>query len=129
MTYLDSMFLLVTMQGFIFMLLQNSIKKVSESLRVINDIIDYSSIVDPEYTECVSLHTACNEHARDPRVHLMWSRYGIQEVVGNRGSVFSTLCMNETASFSSNLDHPEIEISRTLRGVFKEVELGSPSRK
>lgn len=123
-------------QGFVLMLLQKSIRKVSDSMQVkimltlsqfgqkMDDIIDYSGIVDVQYIKCVSLHTACNIHAKDPRVHLMWSRYGIEEVVGNRGSVFSTLCMNEAANFSSNLDHREIDITRTLRGVFKEAELG-----
>jgi len=53
----------------------------------------------------------------------MWSRYGVQELVGNRGSLFSALAMNETANFTSNIDHKGIDISIALRGVFRESEL------
>ncbi|XDV26304.1 hypothetical protein PO909_030054 [Leuciscus waleckii] len=123
-------------QGFAFMLLQRSISEVTKGLNIdvmltlsmfgqkSEDMIDYSGFVDTNYIVSVSLHTACNIHAKDPRIHLMWSRYGVQEVVGNIGSLFSAVCMNEAANFSSNLDHRGLDIFRALRGVFKEVDLG-----
>jgi len=51
-------------------------------------------------------------------MHLMWSRYGVQELVGNRGSLFSALTMNETANFSSNSDHRGL-ISKKVNWNFK----------
>lgn len=44
--------------------------------------VDFSDVVDPMYIQCVSFHTACNVHPLDTSIHLLWSHYGVQGVVG-----------------------------------------------
>ncbi len=57
----------------------------------------------------------------DPSVDLLWSRSGLQEVVGTRGTLFPVYSMSETATFQSNLDHMDMEMDALLRQVFRDV--------
>jgi len=88
-------------QGFVFMLLQRSISEVTKWLNIdimltlsmfgqkSEDIIDYSEFMDTNYI--VSIFEYRIIHAKDQRIHLMWSRYGVQKVVGNRVVCFQLL--------------------------------------
>lgn len=67
----------------------------------------------------VSIHTACNLSAEVYHLHLLWARHGLQELVGDRGQLFSCLSMAETANFQTNLDNRLIDVSGDLRRVAK----------
>lgn len=67
--------------------------------------------------------SVCNINARDPRVHLLWARHGLEEIFGVRGIMFSVLSMYETANFSTNLDRKEMDISCSLRELFWKADL------
>ena len=67
--------------------------------------------------ESLSVHAACNLSCERFRTHLFWSRDGVQEVIGTRGRVFSSLSLIETANFQTNLDGRLLDISGDLRRV------------
>lgn len=48
---------------------------------------DLSKLVHPNGIANVSYHVACNIHSQDASVDLLWSRCGLQEVVGERGTL------------------------------------------
>lgn len=49
----------------------------------------------------------------------MWSRYGIHEIVGHRGSVLNTCGIPEVANFQSNLDQHVMTVEQRLHNIFK----------
>lgn len=110
-------------QGFVFMLLEQSLKDIDAGSNVNvmvtltkfgqkdGGILDLSEIVDTSYVKAISLHTACTISAHDPRVHLLWARHGLEEIVGARGKMFSALSMYEAANVSSNLDGKKMDVS------------------
>lgn len=81
---------------------------------------DLSSLVDSTGVVSVSYHAACNVCSQDPTVDLFWSRCGLQEVVGSRGTLFPAYSMREMDNFQSNLDHLPLDIDQTLRQVMRE---------
>ncbi len=46
---------------------------------------------------------------------LLLSLYGLQEVVGGRGTLFPAYSLCETANFQSNIDHLPIHVDLMLR--------------
>lgn len=48
---------------------------------------DLSKLVHPNGIVNVSYHVACNIHSQDKSVDLLWSRCGLQEVVGQRDTL------------------------------------------
>lgn len=63
-----------------------------------------ASLVNREGVESLTCHAACTLSGKDHRVDIMWSRYDLQEVVGNRGSLYTSNAIPEAAYFQSNLD-------------------------
>ena len=49
----------------------------------------------------------------------LWSRQGLQRIVGERGCISSCLSFSEAANFQSNLDGRLLDISRHLRDVIR----------
>ncbi|CAM4652162.1 unnamed protein product [Leuciscus chuanchicus] len=80
---------------------------------------DFTKLVDTYGVKDVSYHAACNVHSSDPSIDLIWSRFGLQEVVGQRVTLFPVYCMMETANFQSNLDHLTIDVDRRLLDVVR----------
>ncbi len=67
-------------------------------------VLDFDAMVDEDQLAAVSVHIAVNLVPKDPRLHVLWSRYGLEETVGNRGSLFPALSMGECSNFQSTLD-------------------------
>lgn len=55
-------------------------------------------------------------------MHVMWSRSGLEEWVGDRGALFPALGMSETANFQSNLDGRRVDVCRELLEVLHDGE-------
>lgn len=49
--------------------------------------LDLVTLVRRDGVKAITCHAACTLTSNDPRVDLLWSRYGLQEVVGHRGSI------------------------------------------
>ncbi|CAL8283106.1 unnamed protein product [Lota lota] len=39
--------------------------------------------LDMQHVTSISVHAACTVSAKDPKTHLLWSRHGLQDIVGN----------------------------------------------
>ncbi len=82
---------------------------------------DLGCLINTEGVCNVSYHAACTVCPLDPSVDILWSRCGLQEVVGTWGTLFPVYSMSETANFQSNLDHRNMEMDALLRQVFRDV--------
>ncbi|MGL5591361.1 MAG: hypothetical protein ACRDCF_01340 [Mycoplasmoidaceae bacterium] len=82
------------------------------------DPIDIASLVDITGVESVSVHAACTLRPKDYRMDMLWSRHGLQQVVGHRGSLYATYGIPEAANFQSNVDQYPMTIERQLKLVF-----------
>ena len=69
-----------------------------------------------EHINRMTIHVACNVTSTS-EVDLLWSRAGIQKVIGTRGSVTPCLSLQECGNFQSNLDGRAVDISPQLRAV------------
>lgn len=80
-----------------------------------------SELVNPEGIKSLSVHVACKIGSNYPidgrTLHVMWSRQGLQEVVGFRGSLFPTLSMCQCANFKSNLDGKPLTLALPIWDV------------
>lgn len=65
----------------------------------------------------LSVHYTCNVGAQDPQVSLLFSRYGLEDLMGVRGSLFSMLGIHEATNFQSNLDNLAMDIRQELLDV------------
>lgn len=80
---------------------------------------DLSKLVSPDGIVNVSYHVACNIRAQDTSVDLLWSRSGLQEVVGQRGTLFPVYSMSESANFQSNIDQVPLDVRGDLDQVLR----------
>ncbi len=60
---------------------------------------DLGCLINTEGVCNVSYHAACTVCPLDPSVDILWSRCGLQEVVGTWGTLFPVYSMSETAKF------------------------------
>lgn len=74
-----------------------------------------NSLFVPEHVTSVTFHAGVNLSM--PCVNLLWSRTGLQQLVGKRGNLYSCLSLSESANFQTNLDNREMDISAALREV------------
>lgn len=72
--------------------------------------------------QSISVHAACTIRPKDYRMEMMWSRHGLQQVVGHRGSLFTAYGIPEASNFQSNLDQYPITIEPNLKMVFSGME-------
>lgn len=63
---------------------------------------------------CISIHAACEIGSLNENVHHFWSKYALEDLVGNKGSIFCALSLREALNFQTNLDGQCIEISNEL---------------
>ncbi|RXN18886.1 hypothetical protein ROHU_001960 [Labeo rohita] len=80
--------------------------------------LEISTMVHRKGVLSISCHAACTISPKDPRTDLIWSRYGLQEVVGHRGTLYPVIGMPEAANFQSNLDRHPLTIDYLLNNVF-----------
>lgn len=70
----------------------------------------------------VSVHIALTISSPILNQNLFWSRFGIQEMVGNRGTLLTALSISSCANYQSNLDGRLIDISAELRKIIYHSE-------
>lgn len=68
--------------------------------------------------EKVTVHAAVDIACNTDGIELLWSRGGIQEVVGCRGTLSPCLSLFDCGNFQSNLDGKAMDIKPELRRVF-----------
>ncbi|XP_029281300.1 uncharacterized protein LOC115003588 [Cottoperca gobio] len=124
---LDKMNILAQDQEFILQILDTCIQRTVDShhFRIIVTLqkygmkdrrtINVEEIVDTAHITSMSVHAACNIKAKDQNVAMLWSRSGLQDLVGVRGSLFTAMGMHEAVNFQTCTDHRMMDISRELR--------------
>lgn len=129
LTLIDKMNILEQDQKFIMEVLDLSIKtcversdfQIMKTLRKFGykgaKVINLEDIVEDWTADSVSIHAACNISCNDPDFFMMWSRSGLEELVGSTGRTFTALGMHETANFQTELDNRAMQISPDLRAV------------
>ncbi|KAK2892698.1 hypothetical protein Q8A67_012686 [Cirrhinus molitorella] len=80
--------------------------------------VSIAAIVNRKGVHSITCHAACNIKAKDPRVDLLWSRYGLQNLVSHRGNLYGAYGVTEAANFQSNLDRHPLTLDRDLTDVF-----------
>ena len=84
-------------------------------------IVFLRALVDHTQIKSVSVHAACTlvpvSTSGQSRMHLLWSRTGLEEVVGDRGMLFPTLSFGECANFQTNLDGRALDVRAPLLNV------------
>lgn len=83
------------------------------------DPLSLYTLVDLTYVQNMSVHAACTLAAQNPSTHLLWSRYGLQNLVGPRGRLYTALSIHEAVNFQSNLDGRAMDISSELRHILR----------
>lgn len=63
----------------------------------------------------VTVHAAVTISSRVLDQHLFWSRFGIQDLIGERGILYSALSFTSCCNFQTNLDGRCNDISHVLR--------------
>ncbi|KAK2905493.1 hypothetical protein Q8A67_007292 [Cirrhinus molitorella] len=113
-------------QNFILQLFQQSVLHVNSDvdMKILTSLskfgqkaegeLNIRSVVDPAGVRDISYHAGCPISPVDPTVDVFWSRFGVQEVVGRRGSLFSVYSLSEAANFQSSMDHHELDIDPVL---------------
>lgn len=67
--------------------------------------------------EKVTVHAAVDIASNITGIDLFWSMSGLQEVVGNRGSLGTCLSFTDCGNFQSNLDGRALDIKPALRQI------------
>ena len=67
----------------------------------------------------ISIHAAITISSNFFDRHLVWSRFGLQEIVGERGTFTTALTLSSCANFQTNLDGRLIDITPELRQICK----------
>lgn len=113
-------------QMFILKLLDEAVERVNSCtfLKVVatlgqfgqrdGDGVDLTDVVNPDCVDSVSYHLAVKITAAEKDTHLFFSRFGLQDITGVRGSLFSTLGMHEACNFQSNLDTLSMDLSQDI---------------
>lgn len=81
--------------------------------------LDLVTLVRRDGVKAIICHAAFTLASKNPRVDLLWFHYGLQEVVGHRGSIYTSYAIPEAANFRSNLDQHPITVDRELLQVFQ----------
>lgn len=80
---------------------------------------DLFSVANPLEVSSVSAHVAVKITAVDPEIHLLFARYGLQELVGYSGCIYTVLGIHEATNFQTDLDRRKINAERRLLNVFE----------
>ena len=72
----------------------------------------------PESIKKVTVHAAVDISCNSHDIELLWASYGLQQVVGCRGTLSACLSLFDCANYQSNLDGKAMDIKPELRRVF-----------
>ena len=84
--------------------------------------MNIDSEFDVNQISALSTHVAVTYSSTEGDFHLFWSRDGIQQVVGNRGTLNPALSFRECCNFQTNLDGRPIDISGDLKNICRNPE-------
>ena len=79
--------------------------------------LPFDDLVDRSLIQKVSIHAAFGVTTPGSDCHLFWARYGLQEVIGSRGSLFTALTMREACNFQTNLDGRPMDLTDDLNAL------------
>ncbi|CAL8238459.1 unnamed protein product, partial [Merluccius merluccius] len=77
------------------------------------------AFLDLTKVQAMSVHFALDLVAKDRDLHLLWSRFGLQQVVGLSCSSYSVLGMHECINVQTPLDGRPLDIKHPLLKVLK----------
>jgi len=80
------------------------------------------SLVDFRMEDLKRVTVHCAADISSDVMDLMWSRAGVQDIVGERGVLNSCLSFRDCVCFQSNLDSKVMDISKDLRQVVNQPE-------
>ena len=116
-------------------LILNEFQKSIEEAEIDNhfEIISFCFRFGDKATDGVSLNHFKREHIKRVTIHcavdissdeieLMWSRAGVQEIVGERGVLNSCLSFRDCVCYQSNLDGRLMDISPELRQIVQQPD-------
>lgn len=83
----------------------------------------WGTLIDREQIQAVSVHFACTISGKDKNTHLLWSRYGVQKVVGLTCQIFSVLCMHEAINIQTPLDGRPLDLKHPVLDILSKVGL------
>lgn len=76
--------------------------------------LDLAALVDTSGIQHVSVHATCSLvpsiSSIDRRMHILWSRVGLEEVVDGRGCLYLCLSFDQCANYQSNLDGRPLDV-------------------
>ncbi len=82
-----------------------------------------SAIADVQAVSQVSVHAAVVVIAKDPRIHLLWARAGLEDLIGTEGTLYSTLSIFEAVNYSSNLHGRPFQWDRRLGNLLTPAKI------
>lgn len=63
----------------------------------------------------ISIHSAVTIDGSYLGLNLLWAKNGVQQLIGNRGTIWKSLTFSESCNFQSNLDGKHLDISGVMR--------------
>ncbi|CAM4570638.1 unnamed protein product [Leuciscus chuanchicus] len=85
--------------------------------------IKLAAMIDLTAIESKSVHAACTLRPKDHRMDMMWSRHGLQHVVGHRGSLYTAYGIPEASNFQSNPHTIEPNLKMVFSGMQPNADL------
>ncbi|KAL7372992.1 hypothetical protein ABVT39_025373 [Epinephelus coioides] len=82
------------------------------------DPLDLSEVVVLGSVKNVTVHVSLTLTSKSPDIHILYSRYALEQLVGVRGSLYSVLGMHECCNFQSNLNRLPMDVCPSLLQVF-----------
>jgi hypothetical protein len=70
----------------------------------------------------ITIKARDNEEQRMSNVSLLWSRAGLRDIIGSRGTLYSVLSLAGACNYQSNLDGRPLTVSPNLKRVFSTME-------
>lgn len=83
----------------------------------------YLGFLNREFVKGLSVHMACRITAKDKNLHLLWSRHGLDHMVGFTTRQFTALGMHEAANAQTPLECPTLDLKHPLLTVLHQAPL------
>lgn len=80
--------------------------------------LDNSSWLNPDKVEDISAHFGLNIRAREKDTHVLWSRFGLQGLMGFSCNTFTCLGMHETVNVQTTLNGKPVDVNRLIMDLF-----------
>lgn len=69
----------------------------------------------------MAVHFGCDVAAKDPDLHLLWSRFGLQQMVGLSCPLYSVLGMHECINVQTPLDGRPVDLKHPILRVLADI--------